>query len=266
MILDRLLDRILPETGKGVVDYWLRRVPRDPWGGPFNGQLKRRQMFDAIMTVMRPDLIMETGTFRGSTTELLAAQGAPVVSIEADERAFGFARARLRKFSNVEVILGDTRSVLPRLCDRYVRSSRDLRVFAYLDAHWNINLPLKEEVAAIASAFPLAVMMIDDFQVLSDPGYTFDDYGSGMALTSGYLQDCLAAFGLQQFYPAAPSISETGARRGCVVLAGAAVVSSHPVGSGRASWRDLVQVSQTPSQGLTGSAVLRQIECLEMVQ
>ncbi|MGH7488291.1 MAG: hypothetical protein ACREMY_22235, partial [bacterium] len=63
---------------------------------------------------------------------------------------------------------------------------------------------------------PRAVLMIDDFQVPGDPGYSFDDYGPGKALTSEYLPE-LNGWGL--FYPCAPSSSETGARRGCAVLA-----------------------------------------------
>ena len=57
----------------------------------------------------------------------------------------------------------------------------------YLDAHWNDHLPLREEVELALKHFAKAVLIIDDFAVPDDPGYAFDDYGPGKALTLDYL-------------------------------------------------------------------------------
>jgi hypothetical protein len=61
--------------------------------------------------------------------------------------------------------------------------------------------------------------MIDDFQVPSDPGYGYDDYGPEKALVSSYIQPAVLAHELGAFHPCTPSAAETGGRRGCVVLA-----------------------------------------------
>ena len=61
--------------------------------------------------------------------------------------------------------------------------------------------------------------MVDDFHVPFDSGYGYDDYGAGRSLTADYIEPIVAAHGLRVFYPSTPSAHETGARRGCVILA-----------------------------------------------
>jgi hypothetical protein len=92
-------------------------------------------------------------------------------------------------------------------------------LFFYLDAHWNPDLPLAEEIDIIFDRCPLAVVMIDDFQIPSDTGYGYDDYGPGKALTAAYIAPAVSAHRLQAFYPSTPSVEEGGWCRGCIVLA-----------------------------------------------
>jgi hypothetical protein len=93
-------------------------------------------------------------------------------------------------------------------------------LFVYLDAHWNINLPLVEELETVFSACSNAIVMIDDFKVPFDDGYGYDDYGAGLSLTAELIKPSTAAHNLQIFYPSTPSALETGGRRGCAVIAG----------------------------------------------
>ncbi|MEM6886455.1 MAG: hypothetical protein AAF571_15645, partial [Verrucomicrobiota bacterium] len=51
-----------------------------------------------------------------------------------------------------------------------------------------------------------------------DEGYGYDDYGEGKALTLELLQQ-LDLSGLTAYFPTLPSSEETGAKKGCVVLA-----------------------------------------------
>jgi len=94
----------------------------------------------------------------------LAGANLPVVTIENDRRNYGFARARLRNFENVELRLGDSRFRLNELP----------HLFAYLDAHWDADLPLAEELEIVLGWGSDAIVMIDDFQVPDDPGYGHD--------------------------------------------------------------------------------------------
>jgi len=86
------------------------------------------------------------------------------------------------------------------------------------DAHGGSSLPLAQELDVIFAQCPPAIVMIDDFEVPGDEAYGYDDYGPGNALTPDYIADAMQAYALAAFYPAAPAVEETGARRGCVIL------------------------------------------------
>jgi hypothetical protein len=216
----------------GMIDYI--RLPNLGAGwGPFNGQTARQALFVDVIAKTKPHAIVETGTFLGATTELMSQTGLPVFTIEAYPRSYGYARARLWRRRNVTLLHGDSRTGLLRLFDGDLHPLSGFTVFFYLDAHWNADLPLADEVEIIFGRCPRAVVMIDDFEVPSDAGYGYDDYGPGKALVSGYIRPAISAHQLQAFYPSTPSVADYPStpmaaaglaapgrlRRGCVVLA-----------------------------------------------
>lgn len=199
----------------GRLEYMLRPSLRASWGGPMNGQAGRQRMCREILTALPPTAIVETGTFRGTTTEFFAQFGVPVYSVEAEPRYHAFAAMRLRSLRNrVHLSLADSRSFLHRLtADTSVPKDS---VFFYLDAHWSADLPLAEEITTIFASWKHAVIMIDDFAVPGD-SYSYDDYGPGAALDAGYL-DALRRTDMSRFYPSLRAYEETGAKRGSIVL------------------------------------------------
>jgi hypothetical protein len=148
----------------------------------------------------------------------MAHTGLPIYSVEGLARNYGFAQARLWRKRNVHLFQGDSREVLRKLFADELRAIHGQNVFAYLDAHWNADLPLREELEIIFNHCPAAVVMIDDFQVPDDSGYQFDDYGPGKSLSPAYIEPILSAYNLEAYYPSMPSSTETGAKRGCVVV------------------------------------------------
>ena len=210
-------------TTVGMVDYYCYPKQRVTWGGPFNGQHNRQRIFKAILALLQPAAIIETGTYVGTTTEFLAQFGLPVFTVEGNPRNYGFARVRLRKWRNVSLVFGDSREALLRWFGNSLCSVTDGALFIYLDAHWYADLPLAEELDIVFKQCPAAVVMVDDFQVPDDPGYGHDDYGPGKALTVDYIAPAMERYGLVALYPATPALSESGARRGCVILARRAV-------------------------------------------
>jgi hypothetical protein len=203
----------------GVTDYFRFPEQRASWGGPFNGQSGRQELFRGLINAVAPVAIIETGTYRGTTTELMAESGVPIYSVEGLARNYGFSRARLWRTKDVHLYRGDSRKFLRQLFAGKLRSLRGRTVFAYLDAHWDADLPLREELEIIFDHCPATVVMIDDFRVPNDPGYQFDDYGQGKVLELVYIEPILSAYDLEAFYPSTPSSEETGAKTGCVVLA-----------------------------------------------
>lgn len=219
MTLHSIIAAAIPDRSKGWIDYYRFPERRASWGGPFNGQSGRQAIFDAIINLQKPTLLIETGTYLGTTTEMLAATGATVVTIEGRQRNYGFARARLRRFRNVQVRLGDSRQQLRKFFAKVGRRQKEGALFAYLDAHWNADLPLREEIELVFSWDPGAIIMIDDFQVPGDDAYGFDDYGESNVLALSYVETARRTFGLTALFPTLSSREENGARRGCVVLA-----------------------------------------------
>lgn len=212
----------LPPKVAGRLDL-LRPSLASSWGGPLNGQHGRRQIVRDLARAGHFDVALETGTFRGTSTEFFAAvMGVPVVTVEGHPRYFEYSSRRLSFDPSIEVRSGDSREFLRQLATE--RPSTDT-VFVYLDAHWGDDLPLAEELRAIAGAWDKVVVLIDDFEVPGDPGYGFDDYGPGKTLTASYLPaEELRDWSL--FFPAMPSTQETGAKRGSCVLASPALAEA----------------------------------------
>lgn len=206
----------LPDALKANIDFYLRPSVREPWGGPFNGQARRLECVEEIFALCNFDLVVETGTFRGTTTEFLASIfQRDIYSCEINKAFHLYSKMRLKGIGNVSLERASSVDFLKALAGsgRFVRSL----VFFYLDAHWMEYLPLKEELEIIFDSAHKSVVLVDDFQMPDDPGYQYDDYGPGQALTLEYLSALLPRrFFL--FFPECPSAQETGAKRGCIVV------------------------------------------------
>lgn len=189
---------------------WRRSRPWTGFGEPFNGQRSRSNAVRRLIELFKPNVIVETGTFLGDTTRWLAQNGVPVVTIELQPTYIRTARLRLRNFPNVELICGDSVEALGMLVERADIS----RPLVYLDAHWYERNPLAKELKVVLNSWSDAVIVIDDFMVPGDPGYSHDSW-NGKPLSDEILDlpsDATLA------YPATPSESESGARRGAAFI------------------------------------------------
>ena len=207
--------RWVPVSWKATLDYYFDRSLGKEFGGPFNGQIKRQEIFKGLVSAFPFTAIVETGTFRGVTTAFMATESElPVFTVEYEPRFFHYATLGLKQLKNVKVFSGDSRKFIDELShDRTVPKEG---VFFYLDAHWNADLPLFDELEAIGRTWTNSVVMIDDFEVPDDAGYAFDDYGDGKKLSLEYISKL--ASGWSVYFPLAKSKDDTGLRRGCVVL------------------------------------------------
>ena len=202
----------------GIIDYY--RYPRlkASWGGALNGQKHRQQMVETFIRQLPLDAIVETGTYRGTTTSYLAKlTSLPIYTVEFSLRFQAYGRLALRRFKNIHRASGDSRPFLRTLAANEHLCGKT--ILFYLDAHWNADLPLAEELEIIFDHWKRAVVLIDDFQVSDDPGYGYDDYGSGRALTIDYIRPAQNKFGLCAFFPSLASTKETGTKRGSITLA-----------------------------------------------
>lgn len=127
---------------------------------------------------------VETGTFMGETSGLLATHGKQVYTIEPEPKLFAGATERLKKLSNVEVIHGTSEEVFPKLLPRLSGA-----INFWLDGHYSGGLtfegvshcPVKEELKLISSCqsqFTSLVVMIDDIRCFQPDISEFKDYPS----------------------------------------------------------------------------------------
>lgn len=177
--------------------------------GPFNDQEKRAALFKSLQKQFDFDFIIETGTFAGDTTAFLAKTSKkPVYSIEKSLLYFVLSKKRFLTNPNIHLFFGDSVSVLQRLSEQETLTGK--RPFVYLDAHDFKSSPALAELQIIFKTWGNAVVMIDDFEVPGDSGYSFSKFnGEKLSLPSSF----------HLFFPSEPSSSETGAKRGCVVVA-----------------------------------------------
>ncbi len=215
-MLRKLIWAILGDKIRGRYEY--HRFPEQglAWGGPFNGQYFRKKIFLELIETIKFDCIVETGTYKGTTTEYMAQTvDLPIFTVEAVARNYGFASQRLRGFSNVHINLNDSREFIKELIEK--AGIQQKTALFYLDAHWQKDLPLAEELGLIFEYGVNAVILIDDFQVPDDKGYSYDDYGEGKALTLDYLK-AHQQYNYKVFFPSMSSQQETGMKRGLAVL------------------------------------------------
>lgn len=185
------------------------------WGGPLNGQKKRIECFEKIIDLWRPQTIVETGSFRGISTQWFSDNSnAGIYSCEKNKRYFLQAKKKLSNNKNINLAFQDSIYFLKDLADSETKKDRCL---FYLDAHWEEELPLREELEIIEAEFSNSIIIIDDFKVPYDAGYGYDNYGPGKTLSLAILEGIIDLNRLIGF-PKENSLEETGARRGYAVL------------------------------------------------
>jgi len=222
----RTLTRVaVPPPLLGAVDYYARFRSVCARTPPMNGQVERIRIVDELFSAVEFSCVVETGTFRGASTEWFVQRyGRPVYTCEVHPRFLAFSRLRLRRYSTIRLVDSDSRTFLRRLA-----SARDFPAgptLFYLDAHWSNDLPLVDELQIVFDRWREGIIVVDDFAVPDDPGYGCDDYGPGKRLELGLLAPLARRWRLAAFFPVARSSTETGGKRGCVVLCGPALVAS----------------------------------------
>jgi hypothetical protein len=83
---------------------------------------------DVVLATCRIDAAVETGTYMGDSTELLAQRCREVITIEGDAGLAAAATRRLARWSHVRVLQADSRAVLPD-----VVGARERRALFWLD-------------------------------------------------------------------------------------------------------------------------------------
>jgi hypothetical protein len=135
------------------------------WGVP-------TPVVDVVRAAEQLRVCVETGTYRGGSTALLAARFDRVITIEAGPDLAAAAAARLGTYPNVECLCGDSRRLLPEV----VRALDEPALF-WLDSHYcgpethgaRGQCPVLEEIATVVGAAQPHVLLIDDARLFLAP-------------------------------------------------------------------------------------------------
>ena len=178
MSLRRILDRIFPAR--------VIRREHAEWAGrgfaaPSPSHIKRA----TLLRLGLPEATwIETGTFMGDTTALLARRARRVHSIEPEPKLCARAKARFASTPNVEIHGGISEEVLPGILARLEGD-----VCFWLDGHYSAGVtfkgpkdtPIAEELAAIEAAAPRLgqiIVLVDDIRCFDPAKPEFVDYPS----------------------------------------------------------------------------------------
>lgn len=129
--------------------------------------------FKIIQDLFQPSVFVETGTFRGYTTEIASQLFDEVKTIELCSEIYFETKERLgARCQNIEFFLGNSAFVLPEI-SKTLRS----RAFFYLDAHFSFNgtakdfndPPVMGEIEGILKYAPRdSVIVIDDLRTFAN--------------------------------------------------------------------------------------------------
>lgn len=128
--------------------------------GPFNDDAATKE--DVFRLIKEYDIknFIETGTFLGLTTELVATQVEKVITFEIDKNTYEKASNRLSRIPNVQRFLGPSQTLLPQFL---ASNQLEGRIMFYLDAHWGDPNPLRLELEIISKSLPdNCIIAIDD--------------------------------------------------------------------------------------------------------
>ncbi len=178
MSLRRILDRVFPAR---VIRREHAEWSKRDFAAPSPPHIKRA----TLLRLGLPEATwIETGTFMGDTTALLARRARRVHSIEPEPKLCAQAKTRFAAAPNVEIHAGSSEAVLPGILARLEGD-----VCFWLDGHYSAGVtfkgpkdtPIAEELAAIEAAGPRLgriVVLVDDIRCFDPAQPEFADYPS----------------------------------------------------------------------------------------
>lgn len=131
----------------------------------FNEDTQLEALMTTFIVDNDVDVIVETGTYHGHSTEFFAKLGKTVIATEISEENAKITKARVQDYKNVKLYLGDSTAALKEALPEYTGK----KIFFFLDSHDQNDLSLQRELDFINSIDIIPYITIHDFFV---PGTT----------------------------------------------------------------------------------------------
>jgi len=138
----------------------------------FEGDTYLQKAFIKIVSTFKPNLIIETGTHLGNTTQFLVKFKIPVMAIEKNEEFLTITTNAVKKCEYFDIFLGDSPTVLENNLD----GLKNKKILAFLDAHWGGGMILQRELEFMAKLSIKPYLVIHDFHNPYHPEYGYDTH------------------------------------------------------------------------------------------
>jgi hypothetical protein len=143
---------------------------------------------------------VETGTFLGGTTRVLAEYGKKVYSLEPEPTLYANAKKQFEFFNNVEILNGPSEVIFPKLLPTIGED-----VNFWLDGHFSAgqtykgenDTPIMEELACISQnlhRYGKVVILIDDIRLFTGDTHVYGAYPSANILVDWARQNKMRWF------------------------------------------------------------------------
>jgi predicted O-methyltransferase YrrM len=129
-----------------------------------DGQIQKK--FKDLFEFFNPEIILETGTYLGDTTEFLCNFGVQVISTEINQDYFNISKERLKEKNNLLLLLGDSHEVL----NENFGLIKEKKIMCFLDSHNLNDKVLERELTLLKNLIINPIIIIHDFYV---PGKNF---------------------------------------------------------------------------------------------
>lgn len=159
------------------------------------------------------NVVIETGTYLGSTTKHFSQWVPKVITIEVNKDNYEKSLKELANYTNVAQFFGSSDTVLEEILPLF----RQDNIFFFLDAHWNEYNPLINELAVIASNKIKPIIAIHDFKVPGHPELGFDTYGD-IIYEWDWIKSSIEAIYGEKGYRIEYNSEATGAKRGIIYI------------------------------------------------
>lgn len=154
----------------------------------FEGDRILRDTVQGLIDTYKIETVVETGTFKGSTTVQFADMVKQVYTTEINPVYYKEAFQKFRDMGVADIIKnyqGSSVNILPMILPTIPQPQL---LFFFLDAHWGENNPLLQELQIIADHKLKPVIAIHDFKVPGHSELGYDTYG-GQDYDWGWIKD-----------------------------------------------------------------------------
>lgn len=142
----------------------------------FHGDPFYQKIVSTLLETYKATSFVETGTYLGHSSEFIAKRfpKLPVYTTEVNQGFFDIATNRLKKYDSVSMYKQHT---LDFLRQTLINIDLGERPVFFIDAHWEHDWPLIDELNHIKTHYPNAILVIDDMKVPHQTQFPYDNYG-----------------------------------------------------------------------------------------